>query len=161
MLEISADQIERYPVDIADDMVAVQSMPGRVSRRSLRLQRRGIKTKSATPARGRLANRRGAAGGEATGTAVYDFDDDSLDGAMLTPDGAAPPTGDAPMLATRERGPAQSPPRNAPLPPPEVTASALSVIVPVTGETVLYQQLLIEANQTQVVEIDARRRLRR
>ena len=43
----------------------------------------------------------------------------------------------------------------------KLPASALSVIVPATGQAVLYQQLLLEANQTQVIEVDARRRLRR
>ena len=107
----------------------------------------------ASPGRGRrLAGRGKNVTSADTGTAVYDFADDSLDGLTLRPDGnATPVTKPAPDVA----------PTLAPLPPPEVTASALSVIVPATGEAVLYQQLLIEANQTQVIEIDARRRLRR
>ncbi|MEX1363511.1 MAG: hypothetical protein AB1Z98_10315 [Nannocystaceae bacterium] len=47
------------------------------------------------------------------------------------------------------------------LPAPEVTASALSVVIPATGAAVRYEQVLIEANQTQTIIIDARRRLRR
>jgi len=159
--EFYTDELVSYPGVASEPIVERRSMAGRAGRRALRPQRRGVKYKSAGPARSRLANRRGTAtsSGEATGTAVYDFDDDGLDGAVLTP------TDDAPMLATLEPAqtaqPDQAPPRNAPLAPPEVTASALSVIVPVTGQTVLYQQLLIEANQTQVIEIHARRRLRR
>jgi hypothetical protein len=82
------------------------------------------------------------------GFALYDFEDDDLDGEVLRPEGASLATRRAPAAIER-------------LPPPEVTASALSVIVPATGRAVRYQQLLIEANQTQVIEIHARRRLRR
>lgn len=100
-------------------------------------------------ARGRVFARRGNATTTDTATSVYDFEDDNVDGEVLRPEGA--------MLSSRS---APSAPIER-LPPPEVTASALSVVVPVTGQAVLYQQLLIEANQTQVIEIDARRRLRR
>ena len=47
------------------------------------------------------------------------------------------------------------------LPAPEVTASALSVVIPAIGERVLYQTLLIEAGQSQIISVDARRRRRR
>lgn len=150
-LEPRVDVVPTESIDV------LQSMPGVASRRSLRRERRsertGIKYKSASPGRGRrLAGRGKNVTSADTGTAVYDFADDSLDGLTLRPDGnATPVTKPAPDVA----------PTLAPLPPPEVTASALSVIVPATGEAVLYQQLLIEANQTQVIEIDARRRLRR
>ena len=36
----------------------------------------------------------------------------------------------------------------------------LSVVIPAAGQAVRYEQLLIEANQTQTITIDARRRLR-
>lgn len=153
--ERAADEDADGLVDVAptETVAVLQSMPGVMSRRSLRRERRsertGIKYKSADAGRGgRLAGRSKNVTTADAGTAVYDFADDSLDGMELRPDGnVAPVTKSAPALS--------------PLPPPEVTASALSVIVPVTGQAVLYQQLLIEANQTQVIEIDARRRLRR
>lgn len=47
------------------------------------------------------------------------------------------------------------------LPAPKVTASALAVIIPTIGEAVRYEQLLLEADQTQTITIDARRSLRR
>jgi hypothetical protein len=151
-----------------------------VVRRKLQRRSRGRASGSdykRAPPRSRIAARRRAPAGTTkpseTAVTVYDFEDDTLDGEILSPEGAnvasrarstaaAPFTVPAqlddgePMLASRE-----TQPRDAALPPPEVTASALSVIVPVTGQAVLYQQLLIEANQTQVIEIDARRRLRR
>jgi hypothetical protein len=65
-----------------------------------------------------------------------------------------------PMYATRGVV-TKTPSRNAALAAPKVTASALSVVIPATGEAVRYEQLLIEANQTQTIDIDARRRLRR
>lgn len=131
-LDIDADSV----IDVADtEVIAVQrSMPGVMGRRArgpMRVNRR-IERKSARGVKFKRDTKR-----EPAGTAVYDFADDAIDGAALTRGG------------------------NAPLPAPEVTASALSVIVPVTGQAVLYQQLLIEANQTQAIEIHARRRLRR
>ena len=57
--------------------------------------------------------------------------------------------------------PVSTPPAIERLPSPAVTASALSVVIPATGFTVRYEQLLIDANQTQFITIDARRRLRR
>lgn len=150
-----ADEPAQDMVD-AETIAVLQAMPGVMSRRSFRRERRsdrtGIKFKQASSGRGRrLAGRSKNVAATETDVAVYDFADDTLDGAELRPD-AAPMFGttSAPIAAPLD-----------PLPAPEVTASALSVIVPVTGQAVLYQQLLIEANQTQVIEIDARRRLRR
>jgi hypothetical protein len=138
--------------DIDTDAIAhvLQAEPDVPRMRQRMLARRGIKSKSAGPTRGRASRRQAQAVTTAdAGVAVYDFEDDNVDGEVLRPEGA--------MLASRS---APSTPIER-LPAPKVTASALSVIVPVTGQTVRYQQLLIEANQTQVIEIDARRRLRR
>lgn len=133
-------------VDAID--VAPMSPPQRMSVRGRWLSRRGVKLKSAGSPRGRASGRRAAAT-EDSAVALYDFEDDNVDGEVLRPEGAVLSSRSAPS------GPIER------LPAPEVTASALSVIIPVTGQAVLYQQLLIEANQTQVIEIDARRRLRR
>lgn len=102
----------------------------------------------------RFASRR-ASGATSSDVSVYDFEDDDLDGAVLTPEGANL------TLSSRSSSGLAASPRDAALPPPEVTATALSVAIPNTGQAVLYEQLLIEANQTQTIEIDARRRLRR
>lgn len=91
---------------------------------------------------------RGPAGPPAVShDAVYDFDDDALDGELVEPDDIT--------LDLR-----QSDQRNA-LPSPVATASALAVVVPAVGEAILYQELLLEAGQAPTVRIDARRRLRR
>jgi hypothetical protein len=47
------------------------------------------------------------------------------------------------------------------LPDPKATASALLAAIPRTGEAVLYEHLLLEANATYEVAIDAREPLRR
>lgn len=108
---------------------------------------RTLNVRSRTP-RGSAGNRAPAKSPDSA--TVYDFADDDLDGAVLTPEGAAS------IDLTRA-----APARDAPLLPPKVTASALSVVIPATGQAVRYEQLLIEANQTQTIDIDARRRLRR
>lgn len=152
------DAIDVMDAPQAETISVLQSMPGVADRRSLRRvsrsDRGAVKYKRSAPSRGRkLAGRSKNVTTADTGTTVYEFDDDSLAGMELRPDGnVAPATTSAPAPAE---------PALTPLPPPKVTASALSVIVPVTGQAVLYQQLLLEANQTQVIEIDARRRLRR
>jgi hypothetical protein len=129
------------------------------SMRARRAARRGIKLKAAEPRRARRDDRAlelrmdgGGGGGddasEDAGVAVYDFADDSIDGMVLTPEGSA----------TEAAAPK---PTLGAIAPPKVHASAMSVLIPITGRSVRYQQLLIEANQTQVIEIHARRRLRR
>ncbi|MEM9455441.1 MAG: hypothetical protein AAGF11_14760 [Myxococcota bacterium] len=67
--------------------------------------------------------------------------------------------GDQPMDSGE--GPGQAPAPIERLAAPEVNASALSVVIPNTTTFVRYEQLLLDANETQTVTIDARRRLRR
>ncbi|MCA9709263.1 MAG: hypothetical protein KDK70_25690, partial [Myxococcales bacterium] len=105
-------------------------------------ERRTVKYKRA-PARGLGRGRRGGAGSEAPsgdGAVFYDFADDGIDPSRTMPQDVEP-------AKSIER-----------LAAPEVTASALSVVIPATGLTVRYEQLLLDANQTQTVTIDARRR---
>lgn len=118
-------------------------------------------------------------GGDRTASSavVYDFADDDLDGEVLRPDGANVRARDTagPMVEAPSELPVPEPigvadedgRPDAPLggelealPAPEVTASALSVVIPAAGQAVRYEQLLIDANQTQTIIIDARRRLR-
>lgn len=75
--------------------------------------------------------------------------------AKTTSASAAKPMPSAPMGSSRPSSAPQA------LPAPKVTASAVAVVIPATGQAVRYEQLLIEANHTQTVTIDARRRLRR
>lgn len=172
--------------DVADEAPA----PSRFARRG----RGRVKFKRA-PSRFARGLRGGGSkntdgGGDATAVAVYDFEDDNVDGEILRPEGAnlssrahsktasmittpatlATPDDLAPAEAVFEpsaeptREPVDDQTRSRPddsLPAPTVTASALSVVIPATGQAVRYQQLLIDANQTQVIEIHARRRLRR
>ncbi|MCB9715110.1 MAG: hypothetical protein H6712_14685 [Myxococcales bacterium] len=131
------------------------------------------------------------------GVSVYDFEDDNIDGEILSPEGAnlssrasaqhaavvSTPNGmtvpdtsvdgsgsaasddgilleDATGVALGTEVADQPNALLDALPAPQVNASALSVVIPAAGEAVRYEQLLIEANQTQTITIDARRRLR-
>lgn len=160
-------------------------MRARFSRGRDRRARNTLDTKYKS--RGPVVRRRSrglAAGSKApssSGVTVYDFEDDDLDGEILRPEGAnlssrargkaASPMAEPPASITvDELAPADDPaparddasarPLDA-LPAPEVTASALSVVIPATGQAVRYEQLLIDANHTHTIEIHARRRLRR
>lgn len=177
------------PMEIDEaDRIAFEGEPivaAKMSRRGRFRRRGGVRFKRT---KNRRFGRKGAAGGS-SGVAVYDFEDDSLDGEILRPEGAsvssrargsAPPLVTTPTditiddtgIGTDGQGSygalADEDAADAPdsvttldaLPAPEVTASALSVVIPAAGEAVRYEQLLIEANQTQTITIDARRRLR-
>lgn len=50
----------------------------------------------------------------------------------------------------------EPPPAQAGLPAPQVTASAVAVVVPAVGEAVLYQRLLLPADAQYAVEVSAR-----
>jgi hypothetical protein len=138
--------------------------------------RRGIKTKSAQSRR-RQVNMMSAdenarerptsdtAADEAAfrgddGVSVYEFADDEIDASRTMPQGAQQPPATTPTTTTIDLPPEEAVSFER-LKTPEVTASALSVVIPTTGLVVRYEQLLIDANQTQTVTIDARRRLRR
>jgi hypothetical protein len=95
--------------------------------------------------------------------AVYDFEDDNVDGLDLAPPAQAPPPAQAQAAteAAADGGDAGEATRGtanlAGLPAPTATATALSVVIPDIGQRLLYQQLLIDAGQTQTLQIDARK----
>ncbi len=120
--------------------------------RGPRRGRRGMKYKR-TMRRG--SRRGGGKRAKSNGVSVYDFDDDSIEDSI---DGQLQTPRQVPAAATATTI-ADAP--NQDLPAPKVNASAMSVVIPATGRAVLYQQLLLDANETQIITIDARRRLRR
>ncbi|MEM7152748.1 MAG: hypothetical protein AAF799_07890 [Myxococcota bacterium] len=130
--------------DASLDLVVVEGRPGRWK------SRRRRRARKPDGDRFRLLQGRSAASVD-SGVTVYDFEDDNVDGEILSPQGAT--------ISARARSTSPAGPPIETLPAPKVTASALSVVIPDVGNAVLYERVLIEANQTHTVTIDARRRL--
>ncbi len=134
----------------ADGELAQERAPRIFSRARARFagRSRGRRVGRATPNRPNRPSRPVPSSEDAAqGVAVYDFEDDNLDGLVLHPEGAATPTAPAPDPNERLQG-------------PKATATGLSVVVPAIGQPQRYQQLLIEAGQTQTLRIDARKHRR-
>ena len=132
----------RSAVEVDDE--AAESRPRIFARARARFSGRG---RIRHPSRGRAAPSKPAPPPtESDGVTVYDFEDDSLDGEVLRPEGAA--------IDVRAPDP------NEPLQGPKATATGLSVVVSATGQPQRYQQLLLEAGQTQTLRIDARKHRR-